>query len=43
MYKIARDYPGMKMKLDKAAYLERAYGTALGMFTVPMEVTHWSA
>ena len=43
MYKIARDYPGMKMKLDKAAYLERAYGTALGMFTVPMEVTRWSA
>ena len=43
MYKIARDYPGMKMKLDKATYLERAYGTALGMFTVPMEVTKWSA
>jgi hypothetical protein len=43
MYKIARDYPGMKMTLDKATYLERAYGTALGMFTIPMEVTKWSA
>ena len=43
MYKIARDYPGLKMKLDKATYLERAYGTALGMFTIPMEVTKWSA
>jgi len=43
MYKIARDYPGLKMKMDKTAYLERAYGTALAMFTVPMEVTHWSA
>lgn len=43
MYRIARDYPGMKMKLDRATYLERAYGTALGMFTIPMEVTHWSA
>ena len=43
MYKIARDYPGMKMKLDKATYLERAYGTALGMFTIPMGVTKWSA
>ena len=43
MYKIARDYPGMKMKLDKATYLERAYGTALAMYTVPMEVTKWSA
>jgi Family of unknown function (DUF5695) len=43
MYKIARDYPGMKMKLDRATYLERAYGTALGMFTIPMLVTKWSA
>ena len=43
MYKIARDYPGLKMKLDKATYLQRAYGTALGMFTIPMEVTKWSA
>jgi hypothetical protein len=43
MYRIARDYPGIKTKLDRAAYLERAYGTALAMFTVPMEVTHWSA
>jgi hypothetical protein len=43
MYRIARDYPGMKMKLDRAAYLERAYGTALGMFTIPMGVTGWSA
>jgi hypothetical protein len=43
MYRIARDYPGMKMKLDRATYLERAYGTALGMFTVPMRVTGWSA
>jgi Family of unknown function (DUF5695) len=43
MYRIARDYPGMKMKLNQAAYLERAYGTALGMFTVPMAVTKWSA
>jgi hypothetical protein len=43
MYRMARDYPGMKMKLDRATYLERAYGTALGMFTIPMRVTNWSA
>jgi hypothetical protein len=43
MYRIARDYPEIKMKLDRAAYLERAYGTALGMFTIPMRVTGWSA
>jgi len=42
MYRIARDYPGIKMKLDRATYLERAFGTALGMFTIPMEVTNWS-
>ncbi len=42
MYKIARDFPGLKMKMDKAGYLERAYGTALGMFTIPMLVAHWS-
>jgi len=43
MYRIARDYPGIKMKLDRATYLERAYGTALGMFIIPMRVTNWSA
>jgi hypothetical protein len=43
MYRIARDYPGMKMKLDQATYLERAYGTAIGMFTIPKRVTDWSA
>jgi hypothetical protein len=43
MYRIARDYPGMKMKLDRATYLERAYGTAIGMFTIPMRVIGWSA
>jgi hypothetical protein len=43
MYRIARDYPGIKMKLDRATYLERAYGTAIGMFTIPLEVAKWSA
>jgi hypothetical protein len=43
MFRIARDYPGIRMKLDRATYLERAYGTALGMFTIPMRVTNWSA
>jgi hypothetical protein len=43
MYRIARDYPGIKTKLDRETYLERAYGTAVGMFTVPEEVIGWSA
>ncbi|MGA8938337.1 MAG: DUF5695 domain-containing protein [Acidobacteriaceae bacterium] len=43
MYRIARDYPGINMKLARATYLERAYGTAIGMFTIPLEVAKWSA
>jgi Family of unknown function (DUF5695) len=42
MYRIARDYPGMKMKLDAATCLARAYGTAIGMFTIPLRVVNWS-
>ena len=42
MYRIARDFPGVKMKQDRATYLARAYGTALGMFTIPLRVTNWS-
>ncbi|GGH11469.1 DUF5695 domain-containing protein [Silvibacterium dinghuense] len=43
MYRIARDYPGINMKLAPETYLERAYGTALGMFIIPMRVVGWSA
>lgn len=43
LYKVARDYPGIRTKLDRETYLERAYGTAVGMFTIPMEVVGWSA
>jgi hypothetical protein len=43
MYRIARDYPDMKMKLDRKAYLERALGTALALFTIPMRIDKWSA
>jgi Family of unknown function (DUF5695) len=43
MYRIARDYPGMKMKLDRETYLERAYGTALALFTIPLRIDKWSA
>lgn len=43
MYRVARDYPGIRTKLDRDAYLERAYGTAMAMFTIPMELVGWSA
>jgi uncharacterized protein DUF5695 len=43
MYLIAKDYPGMVHYLDAAEYLQRAYGTAMAFFTVPMEIVKWSA
>lgn len=43
MYLIAKDYPGMVHYLDTAGYLQRAYGTAIAFFTVPMEIVKWSA
>lgn len=43
MYLVATDYPEMVHYLDKAAYLERAYRTAIAFFTVPLEIIKWSA
>lgn len=43
MYLIAKDYPGMVHYLDAAGYLQRAYGTAMAFFTVPMKIVKWSA
>src|SRR5207302_10751560 len=43
MYQIADRYPTLVHYLDNAEYLERAYGTAIAFFTVPMEIVKWSA
>ncbi|MDE1155493.1 MAG: DUF5695 domain-containing protein [Acidobacteriaceae bacterium] len=43
MYRTARDYPGLKMKMTRDEYLERAHGTALALFTVPKEIINWEA
>ena len=44
MYRIARYHPEIKTVLTAHEYLERAYGTAHAMFTVPHEVWKgWSA
>ena len=43
MYRVARNYPQIKTALPATEYLRRAYGTANALFTVPMEVEHWSA
>ncbi len=43
LYRIARYRPQIKTALSAKAYLHRATGTALAMFTVPMEIANWSA
>src|SRR5882724_1487309 len=43
MYLVAKNNPSMVHYLDKSGYLERAYGTAIAFFTVPMAVEKWSA
>lgn len=43
MYRVARDHREIPTRLTAREYLERAFGTARAMFTIPMEVTGWSA
>jgi Family of unknown function (DUF5695) len=43
MYQIAKFYPHLIAHLDAAAYLERAYRTAVAYWTVPLAVETWSA
>jgi len=43
MFHIAKFYPEKVKYLDAAAYLERAYRTAVAYWTVPMAVEKWSA
>lgn len=43
MYRVAKNYPQIKTALPAIEYLRRAYGTAVAMFTVPMQIERWSA
>ncbi|HEV8429898.1 MAG TPA: DUF5695 domain-containing protein [Pyrinomonadaceae bacterium] len=43
MYRVAKNFPGIKTALPATEYLRRAYGTALALFTVPMQIERWSA
>jgi hypothetical protein len=43
MHRIAKMYPNIKTRLSAKEYLRRAHGTAVGMFTIPLKVTRWSA
>jgi len=43
MYFIARNYKNIRTSLTADEYLERAYRTALALFTIPYELDGWSA
>ncbi|WP_256761852.1 DUF5695 domain-containing protein [Cohnella sp. WQ 127256] len=43
LYRVTKNYPQLRTKLSKETYLERAYRTAVAMFTIPMETGEWSA
>ena len=43
MYRTARDHPQITTRLTAAAYLERAAGTVLALFTIPLATGNWSA
>lgn len=42
MYRVATLHPEIKTKLSPHDYLQRAYGTAKAMYTVPMALVGWS-
>jgi hypothetical protein len=41
MYQVAKTYPQMVHYLDAAGYLERAYGTAMALYTYPEQLANW--
>jgi hypothetical protein len=43
MYRVAKNHPQITTALPAREYLQRAYGTAMALFTVPYEVERWSA
>ena len=43
MYRVAKYYPQITTALTAEEYLRRAYGTAIALFTVPLDLTGWSA
>ncbi len=43
MYRVAKNHPEIKTALGAKEYLQRAYGTAIAMYTVPHEIwSNWS-
>ena len=43
MYKIAKFFPELALKHSKEEYLRRAFGTARAFFTIPLEISEWTA
>jgi hypothetical protein len=43
LYRVAKNHPFIRTVMGAEEYLRRAYGTALGMFTIPWEIERWSA
>lgn len=43
MYRVASDYSGIRTRLAALVYLERAYKTAVALFTWPLALDGWSA
>jgi hypothetical protein len=41
MYRVAKSYPQMVHYLDKDGYLQRAYGTAMALYTYPEHLGDW--
>ncbi|TWT36578.1 hypothetical protein KOR34_14840 [Posidoniimonas corsicana] len=42
MHRLARDFPNIRTRLTAEEYLQRAFGTAWAMFTVPWDIVQWS-
>ncbi len=43
LYRVAKNHPEITTALTASEYLQRAYGTAVGLFTIPVTVVGWSA
>ncbi|MBZ5583797.1 MAG: hypothetical protein LAQ30_16620 [Acidobacteriia bacterium] len=41
MYQVAKSYPQMVHYLDQDGYLQRAYGTAMALYTYPEQLDNW--
>lgn len=43
LYRVARDHPWIDTYMEAKDYLRRAYGTAVALYTIPLEIERYSA